>query len=180
MVDSNGRKSQRDLVQFVPFNKYNGDAALLSREVLQELPDQVVEYMELTKQPPKPARGMKMSQYQLPQQQSQQIQYPQLQQPYVQSQQIQSQQYQQIQQPQLQNFQQQQQQFPPPIQFSVINPMIDDAQSQKIKSQGVGSNVLSQGMAQSGFLSRFVQEVPAQQVPSFNQNQAHHYPPPNH
>lgn len=54
MVDSNGRKAQRDLVQFVPFENFKGDAVMLAKEVLAELPDQVVEYMELMKIKPKP------------------------------------------------------------------------------------------------------------------------------
>lgn len=58
MVDSKGRKAIRDLVQFVPFEEFKGDAVLLAKEVLAELPDQVVEYMELTKQPPKPPNSI--------------------------------------------------------------------------------------------------------------------------
>ncbi|CAK86273.1 unnamed protein product (macronuclear) [Paramecium tetraurelia] len=54
MVNSKGFKAIRDLVQFVPFNEFKNDPALLSKEVLAELPDQLVEYMELMKIPPKP------------------------------------------------------------------------------------------------------------------------------
>eukprot|EP00828_Plagiopyla_frontata_P028001 TRINITY_DN3627_c0_g1_i9.p1 TRINITY_DN3627_c0_g1~~TRINITY_DN3627_c0_g1_i9.p1 ORF type:complete len:494 (-),score=38.94 TRINITY_DN3627_c0_g1_i9:542-2023(-) len=43
--DSKGRKAQRDLVQFVPFNQFNGDPIKLAEEVLEELPRQLVEYM---------------------------------------------------------------------------------------------------------------------------------------
>lgn len=58
MVDSKGRKAVRDLVQFVPFNEFKHDPALLSKEVLAELPDQLVEYMELMHIPPKPPHGI--------------------------------------------------------------------------------------------------------------------------
>ncbi|CAD8151829.1 unnamed protein product [Paramecium octaurelia] len=54
MVNSKGQKALRDLVQFVPFNQFKHDSTLLSREVLAELPNQLVEYMELMKIPPKP------------------------------------------------------------------------------------------------------------------------------
>ncbi|CAD8087146.1 unnamed protein product [Paramecium sonneborni] len=54
MLNSKGQKAVRDLVQFVPFNQFKQDLTLLSKEVLAELPDQLVEYMELMKIPPKP------------------------------------------------------------------------------------------------------------------------------
>ena len=41
---SNGKKSPRDIVQFVPFNKYQGNADLLTKELLKEIPNQVVQY----------------------------------------------------------------------------------------------------------------------------------------
>jgi hypothetical protein len=41
---SNGKKSPRDIVQFVPFNKYQGNAELLTKELLKEIPSQVVQY----------------------------------------------------------------------------------------------------------------------------------------
>ncbi|KAM3138198.1 hypothetical protein pb186bvf_009661 [Paramecium bursaria] len=65
MVDSKGNISQRDLVQFVQFNKFNGNAALLTQEVLQELPDQVAQYMKLTNQHPKSAQGIQNQQTQI-------------------------------------------------------------------------------------------------------------------
>ena len=50
--DVAGRKAQRDLVQFVEFNKFEGDGTALAANVLEELPRQVVEYMKLVgKQP---------------------------------------------------------------------------------------------------------------------------------
>lgn len=39
MADSFGRKAQRDLVQFVPFNEFKGNPELLAKNVLEELPD---------------------------------------------------------------------------------------------------------------------------------------------
>lgn len=44
LVDSRGRKSARDLVQFVPFNQFKNDPNKLSSEVLEEIPTQIVEY----------------------------------------------------------------------------------------------------------------------------------------
>eukprot|EP00828_Plagiopyla_frontata_P003800 TRINITY_DN11254_c0_g1_i2.p2 TRINITY_DN11254_c0_g1~~TRINITY_DN11254_c0_g1_i2.p2 ORF type:complete len:323 (-),score=48.85 TRINITY_DN11254_c0_g1_i2:185-1153(-) len=43
--DSSGRKAKRDLVQFVPFNKFNGNPDVLAENVLQELPTQLCQYM---------------------------------------------------------------------------------------------------------------------------------------
>ena len=47
LVSSNGKKRQRDLVQFVPFNKFEGDEKKLAEEVLDEIPRQVIEYYTL-------------------------------------------------------------------------------------------------------------------------------------
>jgi hypothetical protein len=44
LYGSNGKKSPRDIVQFVPFNKYQGNAELLTKELLKEIPSQVVQY----------------------------------------------------------------------------------------------------------------------------------------
>lgn len=44
LTDSRGNKSKRDLVQFVPFNKYARNIEKLAEEVLAEIPLQVVEY----------------------------------------------------------------------------------------------------------------------------------------
>ena len=48
----NGQKAGRDIVQFVPFRdlKMNGD--LLARELLAELPNQVVQYMTMIDKAP--------------------------------------------------------------------------------------------------------------------------------
>ncbi|CAD8081247.1 unnamed protein product [Paramecium sonneborni] len=64
MLNSKGQKAVRDLVQFVAFNQFKHDSALLSKEVLAELPDQLVEYMELMKIDPKPPTYKQNQQYQ--------------------------------------------------------------------------------------------------------------------
>ena len=46
LVDSRGRKSARDLVQFVPFLKYEANPEKLAQEVLAEIPRQIVEYYQ--------------------------------------------------------------------------------------------------------------------------------------
>ena len=62
-LSSNGRYAARDIVQFVPFRDFlkgSGDPRTarlrLAREVLAEVPDQVISYMKvnnITPQPPK-------------------------------------------------------------------------------------------------------------------------------
>ena len=47
LVSRKGIKRQRDLVQFVPFNKFEGDEIKLREEVLEEIPRQVIEYYTL-------------------------------------------------------------------------------------------------------------------------------------
>ncbi len=44
--DRNGRKSDRDLVQFVPFKKFENDGEKLAEQVLEEIPRQIVEYYQ--------------------------------------------------------------------------------------------------------------------------------------
>ena len=44
LYDRRGRKADRDLVQFVPFNNYKNDPPKLAEQVLEEIPRQVVEY----------------------------------------------------------------------------------------------------------------------------------------
>ena len=46
LYDDNDRKASRDLVQFVPFNKYKNDPIKLAEEVLEEIPRQIVEYYQ--------------------------------------------------------------------------------------------------------------------------------------
>lgn len=47
LISSKGIKRQRDLVQFVPFYKFEMDEVKLSQEVLEEIPRQVIEYYSL-------------------------------------------------------------------------------------------------------------------------------------
>ena len=49
LVDSNGRKSVRDLVQFVPFLKFEGNQERLAQEVLAEIPRQIIEFYQQKK-----------------------------------------------------------------------------------------------------------------------------------
>ena len=54
LVSSTGKKRMRDLVQFVPFSKYENDAKKLSMEVLAEIPRQILEFYQFKKlDPPK-------------------------------------------------------------------------------------------------------------------------------
>ena len=47
MADSRGNKTQRDLVQFVEFQKFNNNGPALAKQVLEELPRQVSQYFQL-------------------------------------------------------------------------------------------------------------------------------------
>ncbi|CAD8199413.1 unnamed protein product [Paramecium pentaurelia] len=62
LKDSRGNQSYRDLVQFVPFNQFKDNPELLAKNVLQELPDQIVEYMQLVDRQPKLQQKQKNSQ----------------------------------------------------------------------------------------------------------------------
>ena len=53
LTDKNGRKADRDLVQFVPFKNYKYNGELLAQEVLEEIPKQVIEYYQHQKIPPR-------------------------------------------------------------------------------------------------------------------------------
>ena len=46
LTSSKGKKRKRDIVQFVPFNKYQYNIEELSMEVLAEIPRQIVEYYQ--------------------------------------------------------------------------------------------------------------------------------------
>ena len=46
LFDRNGRKADRDLVQFVPFDNFKNDGDKLAEQVLEEVPRQVVEYYD--------------------------------------------------------------------------------------------------------------------------------------
>jgi hypothetical protein len=52
LTDSSGRRSSRDIVQFVPFFRFANDGAKLAEQVLAEIPRQLVDYYRITKQPP--------------------------------------------------------------------------------------------------------------------------------
>ncbi len=52
LYGSNGVMARRDIVQFVPFREVKMDGDLLARELLAELPGQVVQYMSLIGKPP--------------------------------------------------------------------------------------------------------------------------------
>ena len=47
LISRKGVKRMRDLVQFVPFNKFENDAEKLSAEVLEEIPRQIEEYYSM-------------------------------------------------------------------------------------------------------------------------------------
>jgi hypothetical protein len=54
LANSNGQKAERDLVQFVPFRNFHGNQQELAKHVLEEIPDQLVEYMISAGIKPKP------------------------------------------------------------------------------------------------------------------------------
>jgi copine 1/2/3 len=49
LKDREGRIAQRDIVQFVPFNKYRDHHGLLASQLLEEVPDQICGYMNSIK-----------------------------------------------------------------------------------------------------------------------------------
>ena len=53
LISSIGERRMRDLVQFVPFNKFKNDENKLSREVLEEIPRQIVDYYQMNNLEPK-------------------------------------------------------------------------------------------------------------------------------
>ena len=46
LIDSNGRKADRDLVQFVPYKDFQNNGQKLAEQVLEEIPRQIVEYYQ--------------------------------------------------------------------------------------------------------------------------------------
>lgn len=44
LIDSKGQKWERDIVQFVPYDKYKDNPRLLAEQILEEIPTQVVQY----------------------------------------------------------------------------------------------------------------------------------------
>ena len=55
LESKNGKRAIRDLVQFVPFAKFEGNGEELAKEVLKEIPGQIVEYYEMVGIYPNPA-----------------------------------------------------------------------------------------------------------------------------
>ena len=53
-LSSKGLVAQRDIVQFVPFRDFQLNGDLLAKEVLAEIPNQVVQYMTLIGKNPGP------------------------------------------------------------------------------------------------------------------------------
>ena len=62
LYDKNRRKADRDLVQFVPFNKFKDNPQKLAEEVLEEIPRQVVEYYQHQKIEPKEDQDIQIEQ----------------------------------------------------------------------------------------------------------------------
>lgn len=54
LKDSNARMAERDIVQFVPFYQYKDDPEGLTREVLAEVPREILNYFESRKFKPNP------------------------------------------------------------------------------------------------------------------------------
>jgi len=56
LLDGDGEKSEdkRDVVQFVPYRKYQGKTTMLAEEVLAELPKQLCEYKRIVGKKPNP------------------------------------------------------------------------------------------------------------------------------
>ena len=46
LTDNNGRKADRDLVQFVPYREFQNNGQKLAEQVLEEIPRQIVEYYQ--------------------------------------------------------------------------------------------------------------------------------------
>ncbi len=53
LKDRTGRKTDRDLVQFVPFKKFSYNGEQLAQAVLEEIPRQVIEYYQHKRIPPR-------------------------------------------------------------------------------------------------------------------------------
>lgn len=47
LIDKYGRKAARDIVQFVPFYKFNNSGEALAKDVLEEVPRQLVDYYKI-------------------------------------------------------------------------------------------------------------------------------------
>ena len=60
LISSNGVKRLRDVVQFVPFNKYRNSNEELTKQVLEEIPRQLTEYYSMLKIYPNNLNNQKM------------------------------------------------------------------------------------------------------------------------
>lgn len=60
--DSSGRAAARDIVQFVPFNKFEGDGVRLAQEVLAEVPKQLLGFMKANGVEPRPVQSVPLVQ----------------------------------------------------------------------------------------------------------------------
>ena len=49
LISSNGIRRIRDVVQFVPFNRFRHDLNQLAAKVLEEIPNQIVDYYTMNK-----------------------------------------------------------------------------------------------------------------------------------
>mmetsp|Transcript_5377 Transcript_5377/g.9894 ORF Transcript_5377/g.9894 Transcript_5377/m.9894 type:complete len:156 (+) Transcript_5377:1208-1675(+) len=64
--DSRGRTAARDIVQFVPFRDFHGNATLLAKEVLAEVPQQLTGFMKTKGASPIPREVIPLAQFPLP------------------------------------------------------------------------------------------------------------------
>ena len=64
--DHKGRTASRDIVQFVPFKKYQGNPYMLAKEVLAEVPAQLTGYMKQHNLAPMPRKEIRFSQLNIP------------------------------------------------------------------------------------------------------------------
>ena len=63
LKDSLGNQAKRDIVQFVPFRKYKNNPLKLRKEVLAELPQQIVNYFMLNNIKPQKGQRIKISKF---------------------------------------------------------------------------------------------------------------------
>ena len=61
LMDRRGQRASRDIVQFVPFRKFQGNSTMLAKEVLAELPRQLTSYMKAKNLIPAPPQMMNNS-----------------------------------------------------------------------------------------------------------------------
>lgn len=54
LFDSKGRKAPRDIVQFLAFRNVQFNSEMLAKQLLAELPSQIVQYYEMLGLKPKP------------------------------------------------------------------------------------------------------------------------------